>query len=1057
MRHSPLPRMFGWPAMFCVLLAAGGVTQAVELKKIVLLAGAPSQPSGMHEFRAGCLLFQQCLQGVPGLSVQVCSNGWPTRVVGGVTVDDNAVFEDAHAVVLYCDGGTRHPAVRADRVAVLDAVAARGGGLGFIHYAIEAPVGPPADALQRWIGGNYELLYSVNPLWAPQFTSLPAHPVTRGVQPFSTEDEWYFSLRWNANTNGMTPLLVATPSDDVRCGPYVYPPGPYPHVMDASGRPETTTWVLDRTNGHRGFGFTGGHRHANWGHPDQRRIVLNALLWLARMEVPAGGVPSVVTAAQLLENLDPKGNLAPVMSPVAPQLAEPLRPVSLQLVATDRNFPTQSMSCSLDSGPAGLTVSPGGWLTWTPSEAQAGGVYPVTVRVTDTGSPVMSDTETFTIEVAAGLRAVWSIGVDDSPSVPPYNPHGEFSSQNGRNDARPGLVTRVPGDPVYDANPAANPTADDDFYFAGAYPAGFHGLTSALIVPSDEPSPAWERGHTEGDRTNRLHVMLGAAQTGSGSRFRLTMEFASGGYSSGGVTQPGFGTHAMVVRFRNAAGVASVLHTQTLTAPGTLAVEFTAAQVAATAGPNSIEIVRTNPSVAGISSWIRYDFVRLEALPPANAAPVMAPPGDRSATPLIPLAFVLQSSDPDLPAQALTHALVSGPPGLTVSPGGLVTWTPSEAEAGGSHAVNVRVTDTGTPPMSDTESFTLHVAAGLRTVWSIGVDDSPSVLPYNPHGEFSNQNGRNDARPGAVTRGPGDPVYDANPSANPAADDDFYVAGAYPAGFNGLGAPLLVPTDEPATAWERGHTEGDRTNRFHLVLGVAQTGSATRFRLTLEFATGGFSVGGVTQPGFGSHTMVVRFRNAAGVVTGLRTQTLTAPATLSLEFTPAQVAAIAGANSIEIVRTNPSVAGTSSWIRYDYVRLEALPSAALGGTSFAASFSTSRGGRTRGGILRPSRPLDPELGIPPNLPEVRVGVVFIAGNRHRTLTFVEAAPLPHGMHHVAEASADGLTWSRVAMAEISRIRRGRTHEVTLRELMPMDSGRYRALRVRLVEDNPSSF
>lgn len=280
--------------------------QAADAKKIVLIAGKPSHPPGMHEFRAGCLLLADALRQTPGITVQVYSNGWPTQPLEGKWVDDNAVLADADAVFIYCDGGGGHPAIRPDRVAVLDAVAARGGGLGFAHYAVEVPRGDPSEAMQRWIGGNYEDRYSVNPMWSPQYASLPNHPVTRGVQPFSNRDEWYFNMRWGAATNGLTALLVATPSDDVRDGPYVWPAGPYPHVIAASGRPETMMWVLERPDGGRGFGFTGGHTHANWGDPNQRKILLNALLWLAKVEVPSTGVPSELRPGQLQENLDPK-------------------------------------------------------------------------------------------------------------------------------------------------------------------------------------------------------------------------------------------------------------------------------------------------------------------------------------------------------------------------------------------------------------------------------------------------------------------------------------------------------------------------------------------------------------------------------------------------------------------------------------------------------------------------------------------------------------------------------------------------------------------------------
>lgn len=292
------------------ILAATAFAVAMSLqaadKKVVLIAGRPSHPPGMHEFRAGMLLFQHCLAQVPGLQVQVYSNGWPTRVVDGKNTDDNASLDGAAAVIIYADGGSGHPAIQGDRMKVIDALAARGAGLGFVHYGVEVPKGEPGAAMHRWIGGYYEHLFSVNPMWKPQFASLPKHPVTRGVQPFATHDEWYFNMRWVPASKGVTPILVATPSDQVRKGPYVYPQGPYQHIIDASGRTETMMWVYDRPDGGRGFGFTGGHTHQNWGDANQRKVLLNAVLWLAREEVPAGGVESAVDTALLAANQDPK-------------------------------------------------------------------------------------------------------------------------------------------------------------------------------------------------------------------------------------------------------------------------------------------------------------------------------------------------------------------------------------------------------------------------------------------------------------------------------------------------------------------------------------------------------------------------------------------------------------------------------------------------------------------------------------------------------------------------------------------------------------------------------
>jgi hypothetical protein len=290
------------------MLVAFAPVRAAD-KRIILIAGRPSHPPGMHEFRAGCLLFQKALRNVPGITVEVYDMGWPAREGEEGRVDDNSVFENADAVLIYADGGKGHPGIQGDRAALLQTLASRGVGLGFAHYGVEVPPGAPGEAMHRWIGGFYEHQYSVNPMWSPDFKTLPVHPVTRGVQPFSTYDEWYFNMRWTPDSAArarITPILVATPSDEVRRGPYVHPRGPYDHIVADSGREETMMWVYERPDGGRGFGFTGGHTHANWGDPNQRRVMLNALLWLAKVEVPAGGVQDDITDADLKQNLDKK-------------------------------------------------------------------------------------------------------------------------------------------------------------------------------------------------------------------------------------------------------------------------------------------------------------------------------------------------------------------------------------------------------------------------------------------------------------------------------------------------------------------------------------------------------------------------------------------------------------------------------------------------------------------------------------------------------------------------------------------------------------------------------
>ena len=87
------------------------------------------------------------------------------------------------------------------------------------------------------------------------------------------------------------------------------PPDATRKTADAAkhpGRTEITAWAYDRPDGGRGFGFTGGHRHKNWANEDFRRLVVNAILWSAKIDVPKDGAPVKFDEANLNRNLDDK-------------------------------------------------------------------------------------------------------------------------------------------------------------------------------------------------------------------------------------------------------------------------------------------------------------------------------------------------------------------------------------------------------------------------------------------------------------------------------------------------------------------------------------------------------------------------------------------------------------------------------------------------------------------------------------------------------------------------------------------------------------------------------
>ena len=259
--------------------------------KIAMVAGRASHNRGAHEHPAGCSLLAALLNEYVEDVEAVVHRGWP---------EDPNAFEDAAAIVIYSDGGERHIVIpHLDQVADL---MKSGVGLAMLHYAVEVPKGKPGDCFLDWIGGYFEMHLSVNPHWVAEFTSFPEHPVMLGVRPFSMEDEWYFHMRFRENMAGVTPLLSAiAPNSTMQ-----RPDGPHsgnPNVRRAvaNKEPQHLAWCVERKDGGRGLGFTGGHFHNNWANDDLRKFILNSIIWTAKLEVPEEGISTPTPTQQQLD------------------------------------------------------------------------------------------------------------------------------------------------------------------------------------------------------------------------------------------------------------------------------------------------------------------------------------------------------------------------------------------------------------------------------------------------------------------------------------------------------------------------------------------------------------------------------------------------------------------------------------------------------------------------------------------------------------------------------------------------------------------------------------
>ncbi len=239
-----------------------------DTRKVVILAGKPSHGEGNHGWDKDAELLKQCLEGDPNvapLEIDIQGNGWP---------ENPTDLDDADAIVFLTDGYKMHPLGEPGRIAKIHELAGRGVGLAFLHYSVEPPEGAEADFI-KWMGGCYERGTSQNPINTVAVAPVKnGHPITRGCGGYVAEDEWYFDIRFRSDDPSVVPLLTGK----------LPPWNPKEKVL---------AWATTRDDGGRGFGFSGGHFNKNWQMEPFRKPVLNAILWVAKADLPKNGVSFV--------------------------------------------------------------------------------------------------------------------------------------------------------------------------------------------------------------------------------------------------------------------------------------------------------------------------------------------------------------------------------------------------------------------------------------------------------------------------------------------------------------------------------------------------------------------------------------------------------------------------------------------------------------------------------------------------------------------------------------------------------------------------------------------
>lgn len=511
------------------------------------------------------------------------------------------------------------------------------------------------------------------------------------------------------------------------------------------------------------------------------------------VRVTDSGTPALSAATSFSVQLS-AANTKPLLNPIADQTVLAGNALNLTVTASDSDLPAQALTYSLDPGaPLGATIqSSSGAFSWTPTAGQAGDTYLVIVRVSDNGTPPLSDTKSFSISVPKNnvpptLDSIADKTLTKGSSL-------RFTAVAHESDAGQSLVfTLAAGAP---SGAAIDPSSGlfiwtpADTQTAGDYPitvkvtdsgtpplSASQSFTAHLLNANTTPllSPIADKSIIAGNQlviTNAARDADTPAQTltfsldpgapanaaiqADSGLFTWTPDLAKAGTTNQitiRVTDNGTPplsdskSFNIVVLKPNAAPTLDPIGDKSLIQGGSL--RFTVAGHDPDANQTLAFSLGANPpsgssidSSTGVFTWTPasgqapgdYPLTIIVAdngtpgltasqtitihLLKANSSPSLTTLADRTVAPGALLSFTASATDSDA-GQTLTYSLDPGAPaGATIQTGtGLFSWTPTPSQGGKSYPITVRVTDNGTPSLADTKTFTVTVSAAPPLAW----------------------------------------------------------------------------------------------------------------------------------------------------------------------------------------------------------------------------------------------------------------------------------------------------------------------------------------------------
>jgi type 1 glutamine amidotransferase len=238
------------------VVACATTCEADTRAKVLFVGKQPDHPFGTHMYLHTCNMLSKCLSLTEGVET-IVSDGWPR---------DATVLDGVSTIVVYTSPAAELllDAPHRDEVAAL---MKKGVGLVTVHWASSVRNDNFDRLGQKWLsylGGTWVSNVGLHIGKSPLKQLKPDHPICRGWNEYELHDEYYL----NPTISGeATPLLQVTAKD----------------------KPVVVGWAYERPDGGRSFGTTLGHYYRNFQDERFRRMIVNAILWTAEVEIPKGG------------------------------------------------------------------------------------------------------------------------------------------------------------------------------------------------------------------------------------------------------------------------------------------------------------------------------------------------------------------------------------------------------------------------------------------------------------------------------------------------------------------------------------------------------------------------------------------------------------------------------------------------------------------------------------------------------------------------------------------------------------------------------------------------